>query len=179
MSNPGVREVLLRRSDPRDAEIEDLGHPVVQDEDVARLDVAMDDALLVGVREAVADLHHQRQLALEGHVPALGDDLLQLLAFQVLHDDEQAPLVLAQVVDRDDVGMAELRAGLGLAEEPRPQLIVMSTFSEMTLRATGASAGGRSPCNGAHASPPDLRLDLVLAQPFDHRPLDLFGVAAW
>jgi hypothetical protein len=45
-----------------DAEVDHLGHghAVVQrDEDVRRLDVAVDDALLVGVLDGVADLDEQ------------------------------------------------------------------------------------------------------------------------
>ena len=47
-----------------DAEVDDLGHglAVVQrDQDVGRLDVAVDDSLLVGVLDGVADLDEQLQ----------------------------------------------------------------------------------------------------------------------
>jgi hypothetical protein len=171
-----AREILLRRSDPRDAEIENLGHPIARDEDVARLDVAMDDPVLVGIREAVADLHHQRQLALEGQILALADHLPQLLPFQVLHDDEQAPRILAQVVDGDDVGVAQPCAGLRLAEKARAQLIARVHVLGDDLEGDHAlQQGVVRLVHGAHASLPDLLYDLVLAESFDHRPLDLFG----
>ena len=57
-----------------DAEVDDLGHghAVVQrDQDVGRLDVAVDDALLVGVLDGLADLDEQLQ-ALGGREVAAG-----------------------------------------------------------------------------------------------------------
>ena len=45
-----------RSASGRDAEIEDLGAPVVGQKNVVRLDVAVDDALGVRGREAVGDL---------------------------------------------------------------------------------------------------------------------------
>ena len=104
------------------------------------------------------------------------DQLPQLLAFQVLHHDEQAARVLAQVVDCDDVGVAQLGTGLRFAEESRPQLIALVYVLGDDLEGDHALQQGVARLvHGAHSAPPDLLRDLVLAQFFDHPPLDLFG----
>ena len=83
----------------------------------------MHDALLMGVVQAPAHLEHHGQLFLEGQGRTLRDESPQLFALQQLHDDEEAAIVLAHVVDGDDVGMVQLRARLGLAEEAGAQLV--------------------------------------------------------
>jgi hypothetical protein len=83
----------------------------------------VDDALLVCVVQTVAHLDHQPELPLDGEVPALGDDPLELLALEELHDDEEPVLVLTEVVNRHHVWMIELGAGLRLAVEPGLQLL--------------------------------------------------------
>src|SRR5262249_30916842 len=139
---------------------------------IAWLDVAMDDPLLVGVRKTVADLYHQCQLVLESQVPTLADHLPQIFPFQVLHDDEEAPSVLTEIVDRDDVGVAQLRAGLGFAKEARAQLIALVyVFGDDLEGNHTLEQGVACLVDGAHPSPPDLLYDLVFAQSFDHRPL--------
>ena len=53
------RRVGVAVGETRDAEVEDLRLTRLVDQDVARLEVAMDDAALVGVLHGVADLRHQ------------------------------------------------------------------------------------------------------------------------
>jgi hypothetical protein len=77
----------------------------------------------VRVLEPLADLDHEWQLVLEVRDRTPGDELAELVAFQELHDDEQVAVRLAEIVDGHDVGVAELRARLRLAEEPGPQLV--------------------------------------------------------
>ena len=43
------------------------------------------------------------------------DQLLQALAFELLHHDEGMPVVVCDVVDRADIGMVKLRGRLCLA----------------------------------------------------------------
>ena len=47
---------------------------------------------------------------------SVADEVLQGLAFQILHDDEGHPIVFADVIDCADVGMVQGGCGLGLAE---------------------------------------------------------------
>jgi hypothetical protein len=66
--------------------------------------------------ECVGDLQAQVQDLL-GAEPPRRDAVLQRLPMQALHDDEGAPLVLADVVDGADVGMIQGRGGLRLTLE--------------------------------------------------------------
>ena len=90
---------------------------VLRDEEVLGLQVPVDDALLVGGGEALRDLErvvHGLLLRNRARVelPA------QRLAFQKLHDGVGDAVLVAEVVNREDVGMRERRDGLRLALEP-------------------------------------------------------------
>ncbi len=90
------------------AEIEQLGVAARGDEDVGRLDVAVDDPFRVGSVEGVGDLDGgvEKQIELEG---AAGDAFTKRLALEKLHGDESAMLVLADFVDGANVGMVQGR----------------------------------------------------------------------
>ncbi len=117
------RQAARRRRHVGDAEVHDLGDALLEHDDVAGLDVAVDHAVLVRVVQAAADLDHEADLVLEIHGAALGDHVPQLLPLQELHHDEEAPVVLPHVVDRDDVRVVQLGAGLRLEEEAGAELL--------------------------------------------------------
>ena len=79
----------------------------VVDEDVFRLDVAMDDADSVGGGQAVQDFAHDAQGLLQGidalpsHVPP------QAYSVDILHNQVVQPLVDTGIVDLDDVGVGD------------------------------------------------------------------------
>src|SRR4029079_8143740 len=89
------------------------------EEDIGRLDVAVDDAGAVrGVERAQELAHHAHDLPrLEAH--AAVEALLQVLAPDEGHDDERDLALLAEVVHLDDVRMVEARDRLRLLLEPR------------------------------------------------------------
>jgi len=70
----------------------------------AGLDVAVDQAGLVGVLQAQDGLADVVGGADGIHRPAALDDLLQVGAVDVLHDEEVQRLVLVDIVGVDDVG---------------------------------------------------------------------------
>ena len=85
---------------------------------VARLEVAMDDPLLVGVLDGLADRHEQLQPGCHRH-PCLVAILGDRHALHQLHDEEG--LVGrrdAAVVDAGDVGVIHQREGLPFGVEP-------------------------------------------------------------
>ena len=74
----------------RQSEVQDLGVAALGDEDVGRLDVAMDDAFGMRRIQRVGDLDRQRQQRLSLHrLP--GDAVLQRHAIEEFHGDEGRP----------------------------------------------------------------------------------------
>ena len=116
-------------------EVQDLRVAATADEDVRRLDVAVDDAGVVRGVERIGDFDAERQHRVQRQAAALGDSLLQRDAFQVLHDDEGAAVLLADVVNRADVGVVQRRRGSGLAAEAIQRVRVAQP-----VRPTGTSA---------------------------------------
>ena len=108
-----------------DAEVDDARAAVGVDEDVGGLEVAVDDAPLVGVVHGVDDL--QEELDDGGDAGPWREvrerlaPLVERAALDVLHHQREATALDGHaVVHGDDVGVAELRGDLGLALEAGP-----------------------------------------------------------
>ncbi len=93
------------------------------DEDVGRFDVAVDDALGVGVGEGVADVGGDGE-GVGLRQPALGaDELGGVGAVHELHDDvKHAGAGLAEVPDIDDAGVPHSGHGARLVFEAPGEL---------------------------------------------------------
>ena len=102
---------------PRDPEVGHLRAAVAVQEDVLRLHVAVDDAALVREREPARDRQPEVDDLVDRERAALRDHLLQVVAVDVLEDDELSVTFLAAVDDRDDVRVRHLSDCPGLAEE--------------------------------------------------------------
>ncbi len=99
----------------------------------------MDDPLLVGGGEAFRDL----QRVVDGLLlrNRAGVELpAQRLAFQKLHDGVGDAVLVAEVVDREDVRMRERRDRLRLSLEPRERLGIRRDARGSTLIATSRSS---------------------------------------
>ncbi len=108
-----------------DAEIEQAERAgVLGDEQVGRLDVAMDDAAGVRVGQAGAQLGQPVDLAGQGHLLAAADHLRHRPAGDELHRQVRVALVLADRVDADDVGVMDLGGEPCLAQEAPAGLVV-------------------------------------------------------
>jgi hypothetical protein len=105
----------------RYAEVGELRAPVLVYEHVLRLDVAVDDAALVGVGQPVGDGRPDAREHGAGERTPPVDERLQVAARDVLHDDVRGLVpvehVLSRVVDLDDVGVGEAGGGASLAPE--------------------------------------------------------------
>ncbi|HEY6213713.1 MAG TPA: hypothetical protein VIW45_15580 [Vicinamibacterales bacterium] len=117
-------------SDARDAEVQDLQRSARVEHQVRRLDVAVNDAGAVCVREAVAELLHQNELLIERHLLALADHARERRAFDVLHRDEWAAHVLADVVYDHDVLVIKARVRARLALEPFAELVGFDVLAQ-------------------------------------------------
>ena len=89
---------------PDEPEVGEVGAPAIPgQQDVARLDVAVDQAGPVGDVERIGHLAHDRSHCLHRKDALLVDPGLEVAALDESHGDVQVALVLAGVVDRDDV----------------------------------------------------------------------------
>ena len=90
--------------------------PSLPEQDVGRLDVAVDDAGAVRVVERLGDGAHDLDRAARLDLAAR-EHVGERLPLHVLHDEQDGLVVLLGVEDRDEVRMAEGGAELGLALE--------------------------------------------------------------
>ncbi len=84
-----------------------LASPVAIEQDVARLDVAMDEPAPVGGVERVGDLLEDGNGPSRIQRALAAQKLLQVPARDEAHHDEQPGVLLARLVDRDHVGVVE------------------------------------------------------------------------
>jgi hypothetical protein len=92
----------------------------------APLDIAVHEAGPVGGVERVADLAEQPQRAGHRHAPALLlQQALEVAANDVAHRDEQLPVGLASLVDREDVRVVQRRGQPRLADEALAELLAV------------------------------------------------------
>ena len=96
----------------------------VGDDDVAGLHVAVDDAVLVGERQRRRDLRADGGGLFGRESAVLEDELADGRTLDVLHDDEVRLALFAPVVDRDDVGMVQVRGRPRLPSEALDEGVV-------------------------------------------------------
>jgi hypothetical protein len=85
----------------------------------------VDDAALVGEPEPVGDLVGDIQLPDRRERRVVADQDSQGVAIDVLHGDVQLPVVVAHVVDRDDVGVLEPAGRLSFTNEAAAQVLAV------------------------------------------------------
>ena len=133
----------------RQPEVEDLGAAGPADGDVGGLQIAMDHAALVCVAQRRGDLLAVANGGLGGEA-ILRDQFGEGSPFDELHRDERAPADLADLVDRADVRMIQMRS--------------RARFRQQTL----AFVRGRSPPIAADQFERDDPLQAFVMGPIDH-----------
>ncbi len=108
----------------RDAEVHDLCSPIFRDANVRRLDVAVDDATLVGEREPGKDVDDDVELRLQRKRLSQLYQVLQIHALNELHRDEEVSIRFAEVVDADDVGVLERCGRLRLVQKALAEVVL-------------------------------------------------------
>src|SRR3954447_24574038 len=106
-----------------------------REEEVRRFYIAMNDFLVVHIRERIESLREQRKRVVERQTaPRLPlDECRERFTVDVLHRDEQLAVVLDQVVDGDDVLVLEARLCLCLAAQARTQRRIAGVFWQQRL----------------------------------------------
>ena len=105
-----------------DTEVHYLHRAAGPEHDVGGLDIAVDYAVGVGVVEAGTDLAHDVDNFLHRQRAMLAEQPMQGLALDVLHGDVEDAILLAGVVDGDDVGMIERTRRARLVAEAAQQV---------------------------------------------------------
>ena len=160
---------------PGDPEVEDLGVPLLVDHDVARLEVAVDDARVVGFAQAAADLLGDGHDRGDVEPPRTADEALEILPGDVLEGDVVETLVFAQMVHLADVAVGDAVGQLDLVDEAleRPRVLGDVGADELDghflarLRVEG-------PVDAAHAAPAQ-ELDDLVALPEDRTGREMPG----
>ena len=110
---------------PSDPEVGHLHDPFWVDDDVVRLDVAVDDAVSMRVAKAGQDLARVGDGDGDGAGPPAADELLERPTLDVLHHDEVRAVRLPAVEDRDDVRVGESGRVRCFAAEALDELLVV------------------------------------------------------
>ena len=97
----------------------------LRDQDVGRLDVAVDEILLVRRVERLGDLGEELDRSLGGERTVLGNELREVVALDVAHGEEEDTAIFARLVDGDDVGMVERGRDPRLAQEALAEALVL------------------------------------------------------
>ena len=143
-----------------DAEVAEENRVVATKQDVRRLDVSMDDALLVGVSERTGNLRHHVQRHVR--IAPFSEPCLEVAPIHVLHGDVHQLARAADVVDGDDVGVAKRGDDLRLVLKPLQEVLVVGLRAVHHLenhfpaeRVLDGEIGD------GHAATPDRTLDFV------------------
>src|SRR5207247_9580472 len=99
------------------SEVGDGYTPAAVDEDVLRLQIAMNDALLVRGLQAFADLPEDVHRPRQGQPAFAAHHRREVLAVDVLHGQELHAAGLAEVVDAEAVLVRDVAGELNLAFE--------------------------------------------------------------
>ena len=115
------------------AEIGQFHTAFLVDEDICRLNVAVDDPFVVGVLERIANLWDDNQRFGGREFGGLFH-LAQVHAVHIFHDEIEQAIGFAKLVDGDDVGVVQLGQCAGFAQEPLGKFRVAAQLRRQDLQ---------------------------------------------
>ena len=146
------------------AEIDDLGMTIFRQHHVGRLEIAMDDPLVVGARQAFGHFRRDFERA-AGRQMSAREHVAELLAPHQLHRDEADTVGFVDLMDDGDVRMLERRRSPRLLNEPLPAVGIGQQFRrEHFQRDFPIQPNVDRAIHDAHAAAADLVEDLVMGQ---------------
>jgi hypothetical protein len=107
--------------------------PAAGDEQIGRLDIAVNDPGAVRRFQRVGDLDRERQEPIDLE-RAPGDPMLQRHPVEEFHDEERAAALLADVVHDADVGVVQRRGRPRLAAEPGQRVGILAEVRRQELQ---------------------------------------------
>ena len=162
----GLREA--RGLDPRDSEIGDLHLAARGQDDVGGLDIAMDHPARVRDVERQQELRHDRHDVRQVEAGLPVQVSAQARAFDEFHRDVGDVLVLAVLVDADDVGMVDPPGGARLvleaADELRGEIGIDEVHPHRLDRDRALDVRIERLVDDAHRALAEDALDFVLAE---------------
>ena len=112
-----------------------------------------------GGADVTQDAHRDRH---RHRSPSGLEPLGQRLAFDIGHHEEHQPVAFVYGVDRDDVRMRQLRRGLGLLQEPPPDIRPEREIRRQQLdRNRSLEAPVYRPIHDPHAAATDLTIEVI------------------
>ena len=124
---------------PGDAEVGEHERAVRAYQQVARLDVAVHDALLVGGVQGVGGLRDQRHRARRGEPADPAEGTGQGVALHVLHHQERGAVLAAVVVHVHHAGVVDGGHGAGLAAEAFGEAGLLQQGGQQDLHRDGTA----------------------------------------
>ncbi len=136
-----ARSHLPRGSQLRQPKIKNLCVIALRHKNVGRLDVPVNDSLSVRGVQCISNLNPELQQFFDVQRFAR-DALLQRVALQQFHHDVGLAILLANLMNRADVGMVQRRGGPGFPLESFQRLPVFSQFFGEKLERNEAAQSG-------------------------------------
>ena len=166
----------IRAGKACDAEVRNLDRSVLQKHDILGLDIAVDDALVVGVLERAEDLERKVDRFFQNDAAAADEIILEGDPFDILHHDILDHVAETDVVDLNDIRMREDRDRLRFVFEPAEEFAVLGVFLLENLHGDGAVVDQIvRPVDEGHSARADQALDLVApVDPFSQIFIVLF-----
>jgi hypothetical protein len=153
----------VRVRELREAEVQDFHGPVRPQLDVGRLQVAVDDSLVVRRLERLGDLFRDAD-GIVKRDRAAPQPLRQVLAFHQLHDEGAHITRFFETVDVGDVRVVQGREGLGFACETCDPVGIVPKVAQHLDRNVSIEPGVARAIDLAHAARADQRDDFVRAE---------------
>ena len=130
------------------------------EQDVVRLDVAVDDRERMGGAEGVGRLRHDAPRLVDRQLAPPPDPPGDRFAVHVAHDEVDQALAFADGVDRDDMGVGQPGGGLGLAGKALADVLLEGELGRQHLDGDAALEPlVPRPVDHPHPATPDLALD--------------------